>query len=251
MKAAVRRFRQAHPTWGTRRLVHELRGRFPTLSRSVVRHVLRVARLQQPGPRRRPRCRHPIPVGRHRVQMDVQTLPAITGGGYEYKSTVIHLRTRLKYSEIHRDHRSRTLAAVLVRALDRLPPFRLVWTDNAMEFTMRFTAHPERPTAFQQRVLALDLLHGTCRPRSPWQNGIVERSHRTDNEECFHVLTFHDNEERRYQHRLFEMYYNTQRPHQGLDGHTPFAVYQREYPLHATTRMLGAPPVNMAKRGTS
>ena|GEM_PF-5301463 len=57
------------------------------------------------------------------------------------------------------------------------------------------------------------------------------------------------NEERRYQHRLYEMHYNTHRPHQGLEGETPLTVYQREYPLHATTRMLGAPPVNMAKGG--
>jgi transposase InsO family protein len=247
----VRRFRKAHPTWGTRRLVHELRRYFPTLRRAVVRHILRVAQLQHPGPRRRPRRRCPIPVGRHRVQMDIQTLPAITGGGYEYKISVIHLRTRMKHSEIHRNHRSRTVADVLHRALDLLPPVHLVWTDNAFEFTMRFSAHPERTTAFQQRVMALDLQHGTCRPRSPWQNGIVERSHRTDNEECFHALTFRDNEERRYQHRLYEMHYNTQRPHQGLNGDTPFAVYQREYPVHATTRMLGAPPVNMAKRGST
>lgn len=251
MKAAVRRFRTTHPGWGTRRLRDELRGWFPTISRSVIRHILRVARLPQPGPRRRPRVRHPIPVGRHRVQMDIQHLPAITGGGSEYKITVIHLRTRLKYSEIHRDHRSRTMAAVLTRALDRLPPFRLVRTDNALEFTMRLSAHPERRTAFQQRVMALDLRHGTCRPRSPWQNGIVERSHRTDNDECFHVVTFRDNGDRRYQHRLYEMHYNTQRPHQGLDGDTPFAVYQREYPVHAAIRMHRTPPAQRAKRGAT
>jgi len=245
----VLRFRRQHPTWGTRRLRDELRRYFPTATRRVIQHILRVARQQQPGPRHRRRFRRPIPVGRHRVQMDVQQLPAITGGGYEYKITVIHLRTRMKYSEIHRDHRSRTMAAVLRRALDRLPPFRLVWTDNALEFTMRFSAHPDRQTAFQERVMALDLRHGTCRPRSPWQNGIVERSHRTDNEECFHALTFRDNDERRYQHRLYEMHYNTQRPHQGLNGETPFTVYQREYPLHATTRMQGAPPVRLACQG--
>ena len=56
--------------------------------------------------------------------MDVQQLPAIKGGqGHEYKITAIHLRTRLKYSEIHPDHKSKTVAGVLQRALDFLPPF--------------------------------------------------------------------------------------------------------------------------------
>lgn len=239
MKAAVLRTRTAHPTWGTRRLVHELRRYLPGISRHHVRHILRVARRQQPGPERRRRCRHPIPVGWHRVQMDIQQLPAIAGGtGFAYKISLIHLRTRLKYSEIHPNHRTRTVAAVLQRAQEWLPPFRLVWTDNAPEFTMRYTAHPERRTAFQRLVAARALLHGTSAPRSPWQNGIIERSHRTDNEELFHVLRFTDPEERRYQLRLYEMYYNTQRPHQGLDGQTPLAVFQQDYPAEASLRML-------------
>ena len=243
----MRRFRRKHPTWGTRRLCDELRPYFPTVTRRILQRVLWEAHGRRPPPRRAPRPRQAIPVGRHRVQMDIQQLPAITGGGYMYKISVIHLRTRLKYSEFHRNHRSRTVAEVLQRAQDQLPPFRLVWTDNAYEFTLRFSAHPERRTTFQQRVMARDLVHGTCRPRSPWQNGIIERSHRTDNAECFRVVRFVDDEDRRYQHRLYEMKYNTRRPHQGLNGETPFAVYQREYPLHATTRMLGAPPVNMAR----
>ena len=66
------------------------------------------------------------------------------------------------------------------------PPFFLVWTDNGLEFTMRFAYRSERITAFQRTILELDLLHGTCKPHSPWQNGIIERSHPTDNAELFH-----------------------------------------------------------------
>ncbi len=230
-------FQRRYPGWGTRRLTQELRPVYPTLTRRVVRHILHTAGRLASAPPRHKRGRRPIPVGRHRVQMDVQQLPAIQGGtGFAYKIAVIHLRTRLKYAEIHSDHRTETVAGVLERARDRLPPFTLVWTDNAPEFTMRDTAHPERQTAFQRMLARLGLQHGTSAPRSPWQNGIVERSHRTDNAECFHVLRFTDPEERRYQYRLWEMAYNTQRPHQGLGGETPWAVYQREYPRHAQCR---------------
>jgi transposase InsO family protein len=185
--------------------------------------------------------------------MDIQQLPAIKGGsGFEYKISVIHMRTRIKYSEIHDDYRSETVADVLLSALDHLPPFRLIWTDNAMTFTMRFTAHPDRTTAFQDLVRSPDMIHGMCKPRSPWQNGIIERSHRTDNEELFHILKFHDSEERRYQLRLFEMYYAYERPHQGLSGHTPSEVYLRDYPMHAAARMINAPrPITYGFQGTS
>jgi hypothetical protein len=56
--------------------------------------------------------------------MDIQQLPAIEGQtGFEYKISIIHLRTRLKYSEIRTDATSPTLAAVLEEATRRLPPF--------------------------------------------------------------------------------------------------------------------------------
>jgi transposase InsO family protein len=107
-----------------------------------------------------------------------------------------------------------------------------------MIFTMKYTAHPERKTAFEQEVQQLGRLHGTIRKGSPWQNAMIERSNRTDNEERFRRQHFTSPEERRYHLRLWEMEYSTHRPHQGLAGKTPLKVFQEEYPLHATYRML-------------
>ena len=104
---------------------------------------------------------------------------------------------------------------------------------------MRFTAHPERRTAFEKAVEELGLIHGKCRPRSPWQNGIIERSHRTDNEELFNQMRFADSEERRYMLKLWEYHYNCERPHQGIGCRTPMEVYLSDYLLHAGSRMLG------------
>lgn len=130
--------------------------------------------------------------------------------GREYKISVIHLRTRLKYSEIHAQATSRQVAAVLERSVSRLPPFHLVVTDNAMIFTMAYTAHPERQTTFERTIARLGLRHWRIGCRKPWQNGIIERSNRTDNDECFHQQIFTSSEERRYVHRLWEMH---ARPH--------------------------------------
>jgi transposase InsO family protein len=107
-----------------------------------------------------------------------------------------------------------------------------------MSFTMRYTAHPERQTAFTQEVERAGRIHALLPKASPWRNGMIERSNRTDNDECFHQLRFTSSEERRYQHRLWEMSYNCQRPHQGLGNKTPLQVYKEQYPLHARSRML-------------
>jgi transposase InsO family protein len=168
------------------------------------------------------------------VQLDIQELPAIRGQrGREYKISLIDLRTRMKYSEITRQATSAQVAAVLERSLDRLPPFHLVVTDNAMVFTMAYSAHPQRKRAFEQTIERLGLRHWRIPRGSPWCNGFIERSNRTDNEECFHQYTFSSPEERQYIDRLWEMYYNSERPHQGLDGHTPLAVFHRDYPIQA------------------
>lgn len=107
-----------------------------------------------------------------------------------------------------------------------------------MIFTMRYTAHPERKTAFTKEVEAGGRIHALIKPSCPWRNGIIERSNRTDNDECFSLLQFTSSEDRRYQHRLWEMYYNCHRPHQGLQGKTPFETYKELYPLHAGARNL-------------
>ena len=165
--------------------------------------------------------------------MDWQQLPAIEGDqGFEYKISIIPMRTRMKYSEIHSQSTSVNLAQVLENAVKRLPPFFLVMTDNAMSFTMKYTHHPERKTAFQKKMQRLGLIHGTIRKGAPWQNGFIERSNRTDNDELFRGKRFRSAEDRKYQLRLWEMEYNHHRPHQGLGGMTPIEKFQQDYRNH-------------------
>lgn len=124
-RKAVLEARRAQPYLGPIRLADLLRAEFPQANRGTIGVILRQEGLSRRTPRPA-RPGKPIPVGRHRIQMDVQQLPAIKGGrGFEYKITAIHLRTRYKYSEIHRDYRSQTVTGVLRRCLERLPPFGL------------------------------------------------------------------------------------------------------------------------------
>jgi len=120
-RATVIHYRGEHPNHGPIRIAQELKGEFPWANRGTVLTILQQEGLTQPPKKERMPPKH-IPVGHHRIQMDIQQLPAVEGGkGFEYKITAIHLRTRLKYSEIHPDRRSVTVAGVLQRALDLLP----------------------------------------------------------------------------------------------------------------------------------
>jgi hypothetical protein len=122
-RQAIVAYRQAHPRHGPIRIAAELGGDFAQAHRGTVLKVLQEEGLSHPQARRL-RTAKPLPVGHHRIQMDIQQLPAVAGGtGFEYKISAIHLRTRLKYSEIHPQATSPIVAGVLRRALDHLPPF--------------------------------------------------------------------------------------------------------------------------------
>lgn len=122
-RSAIVAYRKAHSAHGPIRISQALVKQFPFADRGTILRILQDEGLTRPA-KKRQKPRKPIPVGRHRIQMDVQQLPAVKGDkGFEYKITAIHLRTRLKYSEIHPNRTSETVAGVLKRALDLLPPF--------------------------------------------------------------------------------------------------------------------------------
>ncbi len=122
-ESAVIAYRTANPTHGAIRIALALQAEFSFAHRGTVAKILKKHGLTKKiKTRSKPKWK--IPVGRHRLQMDIQQLPAIKGNkGFEYKISLIHLRTRWKYSEIHFNYTSETVSGVYQRAMDNLPPF--------------------------------------------------------------------------------------------------------------------------------
>lgn len=74
--------------------------------------MLRRAALNEPAKPKRPKSEG-LPAGRHRTQMSVPQLSDIEdSSGFEYKISIIHLSTRIKYSEIHLNYDSATITGV-------------------------------------------------------------------------------------------------------------------------------------------
>ena len=122
-REAVIAYRKEHPNRGPITITQALQDRFSQADRGTVLRILQSEGLTK-KPAKQKKKRKPIPVGRHRIRMDIQTLPTIKGDkGREYKITMIHLNTRVKYSEIHSNHKSKTVVEFFRRGLDYLPPF--------------------------------------------------------------------------------------------------------------------------------
>jgi len=72
----------------------------------------------------------------------------------------------------------------------------LVQTDNGLEFVNDLEV-TQKKTRFEIFLEKLGIKHRRIRPYSPWQNGIVERSHRIDNELFYSKRRFRSYEEMR------------------------------------------------------
>jgi len=92
-------------------------------------------------------------------------------------------------------------------------PFAIqeIQTDHRSEFATPFTWH----------LNDLGITHRRIYPGCPKQNGKVERSHRTDEEEFYRKYQFADAGELENRVNEWEKEYNVDRPHMGLNGLTP------------------------------
>lgn len=66
--------------------------------------------------------------------------------------------------------------------------------------------------------------HVYIKPRTPQLNGKVERSHRSDQEEFYQLLTYKDDVDLNKKLEAWEQYYNYDRPHGAFKGRTPYEV---------------------------
>ena len=108
-EAAVLVERIRHPTHGPVRIAHDLRPRFARAHRGTVLALLQAHRLTRGT---RPKKATTALAGGEAPGADGRAVSAQTaaGQGVDYKISVIHLATRLKYREIHDNQDSATVA---------------------------------------------------------------------------------------------------------------------------------------------
>lgn len=122
-----------------------------------------------------------------------------------YQYTILEEASRKRFIYAYKEHSSLSTVDFIQRAIAWFgyAP-KEIQTDCGSEFTH---------TAKTRRVHPMDILcnrygiyHHVLRPRTPWHNGKVERSHRNDQERFYNHLRFYSFEDlqvqmRRYLHR--------------------------------------------------
>ena len=152
----------------------------------------------------------------HQIQVDVKflTFQGINGKTTKrYQYTAIDDATRVRALKIYDRHTQANAIAFIEYVVAKFP-FRIreVRTDNGHEFQARFHWHVEDQ----------GIRHAYIKPASPQLNGKVERSHRTDEEEFYQLLTYKDDIDLQAKLADWEAFYNLSRPHGAFKGKAPY-----------------------------
>lgn len=155
------------------------------------------------------------------LQMDVKYLtPELTGLPWTcFEYAVIDIYSRYKDAVILNQLNEDSAILALTEILNHLPFVPLfIQTDNGLEFQQRFH------TSITERGLKHHYIHKS----TPNENAVIERSFRTDEDEFFffRYTRATDYDDLRAQFASFLSFYNTKRPHLGINLKYPLEVIQ-------------------------
>ena len=130
-----------------------------------------------------------------------------------YQYTAIDDATRVRALKVYRRHTQQNAIAFLDYVVQKFP-FRIhtVRTDRGHEFQAQFHWH----------LADQGIRHVYIKARTPQLNGKVERSHRTDQQEFYQLLSYTDDVDLGQRLAEWEAFYNYHRPHAAFAGQTPY-----------------------------
>ena len=164
---------------------------------------LRNLRLKQPEKKKYPKSKYKTVKGEYPgeyVEVDVKYVPLECIGfssshARYYQITGIDLYSRKRIIKLVNELSTYETSKFLY-SLEKSMGFKIktIQTDNGREFC---NDTDKAQSLFQIVLERLGIRHKRIRPYSPWQNGVVERSHRVDNE-IFYVRRRFSSEEEMY-----------------------------------------------------
>ena len=201
-------------TWYLERY-HGIKTSVSTVYRTLVRNDMRC--LPKNSPRRAIHTRrYSKEVPGHHIQVDVKfvSLRNLEGKRVRrFQYTAIDDATRIRALKIYPRHTQQNAIKFIDYVIEKFP-FRIhtIRTDRGHEFQAQFHWHVEDK----------GMRHVYIKPRSPQLNGKVERSHRTEQEEFYQLLTYTDDVDLNKKLAAWERFYNLDRPHGAFKGKTPY-----------------------------
>jgi len=158
----------------------------------------------------------------HHIQMDVKFLTFRGKHGQKirrFQFTAIDDATRVRALKIYKKHTQANAIDFVDYVIEKFP-FRIreIRTDNGHEFQAKFHWHVEDK----------GIRHAYIKPSSPQLNGKVERSHRSNSQEFYQLLSYNGDVDLEAKLAEWESFYNFSRPHGAFNGKTPYEALREK-----------------------
>jgi len=158
----------------------------------------------------------------HHIQMDVKFLMFKGENGKNvrrFQFTAIDDATRVRALKICEKHTQASAIDFADYIIEKFP-FRIreIRTDNGHEFQAKFHWHVEDQ----------GIRHAYIRRGTPQLNRKVERSHRSDEQELYQLLSYNGDVDLEAKLVEWERFYNFGRPHGAFNGKTPYEALREK-----------------------
>lgn len=161
-------------------------------------------------------------------EIDVKYVPGKVENKRYYQYTAIDTASRWRHLKIYEEQSNYHSVKFMEEVMKRFPhAIQAVKTDNGFVFTNRYTGtykrddlSPRQLHAFDKFLARNNIIHYLIDPGKPAQNGTVERSHRTDQEQFYNQNVFKSVFDLKRKIRIWNNRYNNIM-HCGLYGKSP------------------------------
>ncbi|MCH7839724.1 MAG: transposase [Planctomycetes bacterium] len=207
LRSLIRRMWQANPTWGSPRIVGELKMLGIDVAKSTVEKY-RPKLRKPPSPSWRTFLDQHM---RHTVAIDFFTVPTVRLRVLFVLIVLTHDRRKIVHFNVTEHPTAEWTAQQLVESFPwERPPKYLLRDRDAI-----YGNH------FRKRVRSLGMKECPIAPRSPWQNPYVERVIGSIRRECLdHIVVLNKRHLTRILRSYFA-YYHQWRPHRSLEMNSP------------------------------
>jgi len=162
------------------------------------------------------------------IEIDTKYVPGRVENKRYYQYTAIDTASRWRYLRIYEEQSNYHSIKFMEEVMKKfIHPIQAVKTDNGFIFTNRYTGiykrddlSPRQLHAFDKFLARNNIERYLIDPGKPAQNGIVERSHRADQEQFYNQNAFGSVSDLKRKIRAWNNKYNNIM-HCGLNGKSP------------------------------
>jgi len=192
-------------------------------SKSTICHVLnnrRKAIKRRSHTIKKHRRRYELDIPGQRIQLDVKYVPEFVDGRRIYNYVAVDECTRWRFTCAYEVLNELSTEDFLDRLIRKCPfPINCIQTDNGFEFT--YWTKRKKEHLMESWCKRYKIRHKRIPPGEKELNGKVERSHRTDEQYYYWRAPTDSLRNFRFACNCWIDFYNSHRPHGGLEYQTP------------------------------